>query len=215
MADSASPRALPLLDTPECEKLPGMESLVTVAPTRVRAAQTTIRAHHHLVEDLEGFAAPATPQAAHYKPLVLQGGPSWPGLLRVYLFNLTTHLSERQKGAFRIQITLNRDKQPAHFDWSGGAFVVLAGYAPTLDVYALWDAGVYDVDEGIAHSRGCQVLDSTLYAAMTDGLAEQSRTMRSTRVIETVIAATGPNLARALELRWQRTVERLLKDEPA
>lgn len=190
-----------------------MDSLLAVTPTRVRAAQTTVLAHQRLISDLQGHATPATPQAALYKPLVLQADGALPRLLRVYLYNLTTHPSERQHGAFRIQITLNKDKQPAHFDWSDGAFVVLAGYSSSLGVYALWDAGVYDVEDGIAHSRGCQVLDSTLYAAMTGGMSEQSRTMRTTRVVETVIATTRANLAAALELRWQRTVERLLTED--
>ncbi|MCW2599495.1 MAG: hypothetical protein JWM02_1324 [Frankiales bacterium] len=189
-----------------------MESLVELSATRVRAAASTTRAHQQMIRDLEGAATPATPNAALYKPLVLHAVDSLPPLLRVYLFNLTTHTSERQMGAFRIQITLNSGKQPAHFDWSNGAFVVLAGYSQSLGVYALWDAGVYDIGDGIAFSRGCQVLDSTLYSAMTKGLAEQERRMRNSGLRETVVAATAGNLERALELRWQRTVDRLIAD---
>lgn len=210
MPESSSMRALPLLPAIECEKLSRMEVLPAQSPERAKAAATTIAAHRQMLEDLTGVATAGTPDAAHYKPLVLCSVPPLPDLLRVYLFNMTTHLSERQEGAFRIQITLNRDKRPAHFDWSDGAFVVLAGYSASLGVYAMWDAGIYDVPKGIPFSRGCQILDSALYAAMTHGIAEHKRTMRSSRVEETVVAATSGHLAQALELRWKRSVERLV-----
>lgn len=193
-----------------------MQSLVALEPTRARAAQATVTAHQRFLSALAGVASPSGPDALQYKPLVLRGVAPLPPLMRVYLYNLTTHASERQQGAFRIQITLpNARGARGHFDWSDGAFVVLAGYAPELDVFALWDAGIYDTAGGIAHSRGCQVRDATLYDAMARGTAELPRRTRTGGPAnETVIAATPRHLARALDLRWSRTVERLLGVAP-
>ena len=212
MPELSSLSALFLPVLPECEKLPRMESLVAASPTRAKAAAATAGAHRQLLAALDGVVTLATPDAALYKPLVLRGEAPLPKLLRVYLYNLTTHLSERQKGAFRIQITLGNagKRERGHFDWSNGAFVVLAGYAPSQDVFALWDAGIYDQGSGIPFSRGCQVRDATLYAAMVNGTAEQTRHMRSGGVTETIVGSTSAHLGEALQLRWARTVDRLL-----
>jgi hypothetical protein len=211
MANPAAFGALPPPAGSEWEKIRGMQSLVPIGPTRARAARATQEANERFILAVSDAAVPSTADSYLYKPMSLAGRSPLPRLVRVYLYGLTTHLSERQEGAFRIQVTLpNTDRRSrGHFDWSDGAFVVLAGYSLSLDVFALWDAGIYDTSGGIAFSRGCQVLDSTLYKAMTQGIAEQPRYMRTERVTETIVAATPPHLAQALQRRWARTVDRL------
>lgn len=86
---------------------------------------------------------------------------------------------------------------------------MLAGFERELDVFALWDAGIYDVPAVIPFSRNCQVRDRTLYAAMTGGISEQRRRMRG-GVMEDIVAVTPTNLARALKRRWALSIERML-----
>jgi len=210
MPDSLSESALTLPLGEKWGKLVVMLPTLVPGPTGTRASAGTVLAHERFVKALAGVAAPASPSAMRCKPLVLTVTPGapLPPLVRVYLYNLTTHLSERQAGAYRIQITHPDRGRPWHFDWSDGAFVVLAGYMPEFDVFVLWDAGIYDVADGIPFSRGCQVLDRTLYKAMTNGVAEQPRHMRG-GVTETIVAASPSQLSKGLQMRWARTVDRL------
>lgn len=166
--------------------------------------------HEAFIAALGDAATPATRDAAWYRPLELHGVHPLPSLLRVYLYKMTSPTAERQIGAYRIQITLPGQRRGrGRLDWSAGAFVILAGYEWDLDVFALWDAALYDGPDGIPFSRNCQVLDSTLYRAMTEGVVEQSRRLKSANTDETVVAACGDDLATGLLRRWERTSDRL------
>ncbi|HEY3548853.1 MAG TPA: hypothetical protein VGK17_22500 [Propionicimonas sp.] len=144
-----------------------------------------------------------------YRPLELRGLHPLPPLLRVYLYRMTSPVVERQVGAYRIQITLPGQRRGrGRFDWSDGAFVVLAGYEADLDVFAFWDAALYDVPEGIPFSRNCQVLDGTLYRAMVYGVSEQTRWLKAARVNEVVVAASSSEIKTALMRRMERTWDR-------
>jgi hypothetical protein len=151
----------------------------------------------------------ASADAMNYRPLELRSMHPLPSLLRVYLYKMTSPIAERQVGAYRIQITLPGQRRArGHFDWSNGAFVVLAGYDAELDVFALWDAALYDGPEGIPFSRNCQILDSTLYRAMVSGVSEQTRRLKAARVDEVVVAASRSDLTAALLRRMERTWDR-------
>lgn len=173
----------------------------------------TVTIHQRFLEALKGIAEPAAATSHLHRPLMLNARVPLPQRLRVYIYTMSTTAGERQAGAFRIQIILGPRGQVGHFDWTGGAFVVLAGYAPDLDVFALWDAGIYDGPNGIAFSRNCQVRDATLYKAMTGGIAEQRRNMRG-GISEDVVAAAPSHLAEALRRRWALGVERILAVKP-
>jgi hypothetical protein len=162
-----------------------------------------------LVDGLHGSAVLASADALNYRPLELRGLHPLPPLLRVYLYKMTSPLAERQVGAYRIQITLPGQRRGrGHFDWSDGAFVVLVGYEADLDVFAFWDAALYDGPEGIPFSRNCQVLDSTLYRAMVTGVSDQPRRLKAARVNEVVVAASRSDLTAGLLRRMERTWDR-------
>lgn len=186
-----------------------------VNPThRTKVGAPTLRLYQQLIHSLSPYASPRT-ATMRSRPLELVGKSPLPSLIRVYAYTMTAPESERQVGAWRIQVTgLAAERTPAHFDWSDGAFVVLAGFDESLKVFALWDAGIYDGPQGVAWSRNCQVLDRTLYQALTEGVAEQTRHLRS-HTQETVVAASSKHLVEGLSLRWTRTVQRLLQSEPA
>ncbi len=176
---------------------------------RGRAAATR-PLHEACLRSLAGAVVPATADAVQYRPLELRGLHPLPPLLRVYLYRMTSPITERQVGAYRIQITFPGQRRGrASFDRSDAAFVVLAGYEPDLDVYALWDAQLYDGPDGIPFSRNCQVLDSTLYRALADGVAEQTRRLKSAHTDEVVVAAAGADLVCGLLRRLERTWDRL------
>lgn len=161
---------------------------------------------------------PATSDAAGYRPLELLGNHPLPATLRVYLYKMTSPTAERQTGAYRIQITLPGQKRGrGHFDFSGGAHVILGGYEPDLDVFAFWDAALYDDPHGIPFSRNCQVLDSTLYRAMSSdsGVAEQCRRLKRPSQDETVVSACRTHVAEGLLRRIERTWDRLEASGPA
>jgi hypothetical protein len=121
---------------------------------------------------------------------------------------MTTHPSERQLGAYRVQIILPNKSR--HFDTTGDPFVILAGYDPNLDVFALWDADAHDTGRGIPHSKGVQILEDTLLQAMSTGTAQQTRKLRGSSESEVVVASRPDTLSDALELRWRLSIGRLL-----
>lgn len=142
------------------------------------------------------------------KPFDLRAEAPLPSLLRIYTYKLTTHPSERQRGAYRIQVTLPAAAN-RHFDSSDEAFVILAGYEPELSVFALWDADAHDSGDGIPHSKGVQIHEDCLLEAVISGLAQRTRELRSPMIEETVLAARPDHLFEALALRWKLYIERL------
>lgn len=144
-------------------------------------AVTTVDLHRRFLEALGPKAQLSASVHLSERPLEVTCVPPLPSRMRVYLYRLTTHAAERQAGAFRIQIMLpgqSRRGGRAHLDYSDDHVAVLAGYHEGLDVFALWDAGLIDGPDGIPFSRGCQVLDETLYRALVEGVAEQQRQLR-------------------------------------
>lgn len=175
--------------------------------TRSRASAKTKLANQLFAASLTNRSDPASTPELDKKPFDLNLLAPLPGLLRVYMFTMTTHPSERQQGAYRIQIML--PKQARHFDMTDDPFVILAGYDPILEIFCLWDAAAHDVGKGIPHSKGVQVREETLLAAMSEGMARQSRHLRDVGEHETVVASRPDALPKAIELRWQLSIERL------
>ncbi|WP_342770983.1 hypothetical protein [Microbacterium bovistercoris] len=174
---------------------------------RSRVTEGTKRANQLFASGLEHYAASATAHLTDKKPFDIPMLSPFPPLLRVYMFTLTTHPSERQEGAYRIQITLPQQRR--HFDTTDDPFLILAGYEPNLEVFALWDALAHDEGQGITHSKGVQIREETLLTALSQGVACQRRTLRRSGDTETVVAARPDALPEALELRWQLSLERL------
>ncbi len=186
------------------------ESLGTLAPMvmRSRAGASTRLANRLFAASLADHCSPGNTLELGKKPFDLRAAAPLPPLMRVYIYTMTTHPSERQQGAYRIQIILpNRGR---HFDSTDDAYVILAGYNPNLEVFALWDADAHDIGKGIPHSKGVQILEDTLLEAMSLGVALQTRKLRGTDESETVVASRPDTLPEALELRWQLSVERLV-----
>lgn len=181
----------------------------TLAPMvqRSRASEGTKRANRLFAASLADYCVPSSTPETDKKPFDLHMAPPLPPLLRVYMFTMTTHPSERQVGAYRIQIILPQKSR--HFDTTDDPFVILAGFDPDLEIFALWDAAAHDAGKGIPHSKGVQIREDTLFTALTTGVAQQRRALRETGETETVVAARPNRLLDALELRWQLSIERL------
>lgn len=172
-----------------------------------RASKTTQQANRIFASSLAGCCDPSNALDLDKKPFDLHMLPPLPPHLRVYMFTMTTHPSERQAGAYRIQIIL--PKKNRHFDTTDGPFIILAGFDPDLGIFALWDAEAHDVGKGIPHSKGVQVKEDTLLTALSEGVACQQRSLRGSGESETVVASRPDTLSAALELRWQLSIERL------
>ncbi len=94
----------------------------------------------------------------------------------------------------------------ASFDHSSGRIVILAGYEPEIEVFALWDAGLYP---DFSYSRNVQVRAETIYAALAGKIGLQQRRIRG-QGKEFVIAARPINLPTALWCRVEITRKRLV-----
>ncbi|WP_329159575.1 hypothetical protein OHA63_25845 [Streptomyces anulatus] len=186
------------------------ESLGTLAPTvtRSKAGASTRLANRLFAASLAGCCSPDGTLELGKKPFDLRAAAPLPPLMRVYLYTITTHPSERQQGAYRIQITLPNKSR--YFDTTDDAHVILAGYEPNLEVFALWDADAHNIGKGIPNSKGVQILEDTLLEAMSLGVARQTRKLRGADESETVVASRPDTLPEALELRWQLSIERLI-----
>lgn len=172
-----------------------------------RASESTRRANRLFAGSLKGYSDPSHAPEIERKPFDLHLLPPLPSHLRVYMFTMTTHPSERQEGAYRIQIIL--PKKSRHFDTTDNPFVILAGFDPNLEVFALWDAVAHDVAKGIPHSKGVQIREDTLLTALSEGTARQRRSLRDAGEGEIVVASRPDALSDALELRWQLSIDRL------
>jgi hypothetical protein len=152
------------------------------------------------------------------KPLLVDIGPPLSLRARLYIYNLTHPPGGRTTGEHKIQLIVpgQAKRTKANFDYSDGRIVILAGYQSELDVFALWDSGLY---RDFPHSRNVQVKAETLYAAYANGIATQSRNIWSQKHqredgwsgLEEVVAATSPQLSRAVELRRTLSLNRLLQ----
>ncbi|MFE6824242.1 hypothetical protein [Streptomyces sp. NPDC057690] len=186
------------------------ELLGTLAPMvmRSRAGASTCLANRLFAASLADCCSPGDTRELDKRPFDLHAAAPLPPLMRVYLYTMTTHPSERQQGAYRIQIIL--PNKGRHFDTTDDAYVILAGYNPDLEIFALWDADAHDIGKGVPYSKGVQVLEDTLFEAMSLGVARQTRKLRGTDESETVVASRPDTLLEALELRWQLSIERLI-----
>lgn len=164
-----------------------------------------------------GATATAVPDVdLEPRPVEVEVSLPLPSPLRAYLYTLTYNVAERKQGSYRCQVILpgasSGSGGRSHLDTADGAFVVLGGYEPEVEVFCMWDAGIYD-GEGFTYSRGMQVDDTTIYEAATTGLAQQVRYPRpggGKAVEEVVVAARRDKLVEGLRRRWQLTNERLI-----
>jgi hypothetical protein len=148
------------------------------------------------------------------KPLDLDLDHPLPRKVRVYLFNATKPAGGRPLGEHKIQLILPDQKRGTRgaFAHDDGRFVILAGYSADDDVFALWDAGLYD---DFAYSRNVQVKAETIAAASIGTVAEQTRILRprgGDQTAEVVLATDAGHLAEALVRRVELTVARLQGD---
>lgn len=144
------------------------------------------------------------------KPLDMDLLPPLPLHIRVYLFNATHPPGGRTLGEHKIQLMVPGQKrgEKGSFDESGGRIIVLAGYQPDVDVFILWDAGLYPE---FSYSRNVQVKAETVYDAIAGKIGVQQRRIRS-RGVEKVLTARPDRLKEALVLRMEYTRMRLLEE---
>lgn len=150
------------------------------------------------------------------KPLSLafsaaSSGPDMPLFGRFYAFRATQHATERQPGAFRIQISHVREGggKRHYFDRSNGFAPFLVGYVPELDVWILWDADLHD-RRGFTYSRGIQAPSDLIYRAASGDVETSERTLKAGLGRETIVAATSYRLEQAISLRQRISIERII-----
>lgn len=145
------------------------------------------------------------------KPFVVSLRPPLPPTVRIYIYNATRPPGGRPVGEHKIQpiVPGQARGETGNFDDSGGAFVLLVGYDATLDVFILWDAGLY---RDFSYSRNVQVKGETVYQALSGNIVEQRRRLRGNGgTHEIVLAAESSRLADAIQLRFELTYRRLVQ----
>ncbi|MGW2029782.1 hypothetical protein [Streptomyces sp. NPDC001811] len=157
-----------------------------------------------------------TEDALRTKPLLLRLKPPLPLRLRVYIFRATQHISERQEGAFRVQLTTKTNplagdlpKPRYKFERTDNVRCMLIGYNPELRTFIIWDADLHDAT-GFTYSSGVQAPPGVVFKALAAGIAESKRTLKRSPRAETIIAARPERLAEAIERRVDLSIEALL-----
>lgn len=154
-------------------------------------------------------------QALRAKPLVLDLALPLPSKLRFYLYGATQHASERQKGTFKIQLTVGVrrggevDAKNLYFDRSGDIRPILAGYQPDLNLFILWDADLHDIGDGFPYSKNVQAPPGLVWHAVARGLHHDTRRLKRPAVTESIVAARPRQLAEAIRLRVRLSNEAL------
>ena len=131
--------------------------------------------HRRFLDVLEGTVLWSTNLAL--KPLDLNLRPPLPGKVRLYLYNITHPQGGRPSSEYKIRLMVRgqRRHDRAGFASESGRFLVLGGYEGELDVFVLWDAGLYS---DFAWSRNVQVKAETIIQASAGKLAFQERRLR-------------------------------------
>jgi hypothetical protein len=142
------------------------------------------------------------------KPLDVDFRPHLPRRIRLYLYNMTHPPGGRPLGESKIQLILpgQQKGQRGNFDHSGGRIVILSGYCAEMEVFTLWDAGLY---QDFSYSRNVQVKPDTIFAAYAGKVSSQTRDLREGK--EIVISARSDQIAEALVQRTKLTLERLIE----
>jgi hypothetical protein len=161
---------------------------------------------------------PPANETLRSKPLVLDLALPLPSQLRFYLYGATQHASERQRGTFKIQLTVgvDRDGKPTdskkddlYFDRAGGIRPILAGYQPDLNLFILWDADLHDLGDGFPYSKNVQAPPGLVWHAVARGLHHDTRRLKRPAVTESIVAARPRQLVEALQLRIRLSNEAL------
>src|SRR5690606_1390809 len=84
------------------------------------------------------------------RPLELSLRPPLPVRSRFYVYQATSHPSERDKDAWKIQVTVGDRGTGARnrFDWSEGFMVFLVGWVPDYRVWVVYDARAQEGESG-------------------------------------------------------------------
>lgn len=142
------------------------------------------------------------------KPLCVDLALPLPERLRIYAYNCTHPTGGRTVGEHKIQLMVpgQRRGQRGSFDFSDGRIVLLLGYVSDVEVFVMWDAGLY---AEFPYSRNVQITAEKVIAAFAGNIVTQIRHLRG-GVVESVVATRGENLKDALLLRQKLTLDRLL-----
>lgn len=138
------------------------------------------------------------------KPLVVDLKSPLPPRLRIYLFEATTHASERQTGTYKIQLSSGVEIDGSRrlaFDRSDAIRPILMGYACEFRLFILWDAELHDSGDGFPFSKNVQAPPDLIAAAMAEGISERPRKLKKPAVTETIVACRPRRLVDALRLR--------------
>jgi hypothetical protein len=142
------------------------------------------------------------------KPLELDLASSYPVRLRIYAYNLTHPPGGRTLGEHKIQLIVpTQDRgERGDFDHTGGRIALLCGYDDELNVFVIWDSGMYP---NFPYSCNVQVNAETVYSAYAGQLSTQERVLRS-RGTEIVVASRADRFFEAIKLRMELSLKRLL-----
>jgi len=115
-------------------------------------------------------------------------------------------------GEHKIQLIVPGQErgQSGSFDQTGGRIVLLAGYEPELEIFILWDSGLYP---DFTYSRNVQVKAETVYGAFAGKVCQQKRHIRRQKLeikVETVLTARAKLLEEALLIRMKLTRTRMI-----
>lgn len=146
------------------------------------------------------------------KPLEVDLKPPLPQKIRLYIFNATHPPGGRTMGEHKIQLIVPGQErgQSGSFDQTGGRIVLLAGYEPELEIFILWDSGLYP---DFTYSRNVQVKAETVYGAFAGKVCQQKRHIRRQKLeikVETVLTARAKLLEEALLTRMKLTRTRMI-----
>lgn len=177
-----------------------------IAETRFRSRSEFSSVAKRLVEALDGVLR-LTPsdQDLRVRPLRLEFLPPLPSRARFYAYQATSHLSERDKDAWKIQATVGTRGSGTRnrFDWSDGHMVYLLGWVPNYGVWIVYNAKVQEGDSGIPYSKSCYVDRAAVTSAAVTGLVETTTVLRRPTREEKILVCTNSRLQEALLRRFR------------
>lgn len=141
------------------------------------------------------------------KPLEVDLEIAFPSKIRLYLYNLTDPPGGRTIGELKIQLIVPGQLRncKGELNTSDNRIVLLAGYKPDIEVFVLWDAGLYPT---FTYSRNIQVYTDAINSAIAGEIGLQERKLR-VKIVETVVAVRSDMLIKGILKRMQLTIDRI------
>lgn len=179
-----------------------------ISGSRFRLRTTSASVQERFVEAVADLLqTPPDAKRVRSNPLELRLQAPLPSRARFYVYQATSHDSERDKNVWKIQPTIGERGARNWFNWAENHMVYLLGWVPAFGVWIVYDAKLQEGTKGLPFSKSCYVDASAVLDAAVTGMEETITILRNPRREERIFVCTDSRLPVALLRRFRIHLE--------